>query len=105
MPRALPLGMNGRHPGKVDSDGVNHVFSQPPCLPFRWTFMVDGKTMADKYKDDAQVIEESERLKSWYVGMTSQSPKMVKLFSDGAIYFTVDASPRSPISMVTRASG
>ncbi len=48
--------------------------------------MVDGKTMADKYKDDAQVIEESERLKSWYVGMTSQSPKMVKLFSDGAIY-------------------
>ncbi len=55
-------------------------------MPFRWTFMVDGKTMAEKYKDDAQVIEESERLKSWYFGMTSQSPKMVKLFSDGAIY-------------------
>ncbi len=36
-------------------------------MPFRWTFMVDGKTMADKYKDDVQVIEESERLKSWYV--------------------------------------
>jgi predicted amidohydrolase YtcJ len=79
----------GNEPGgilvKSIQDGVNQVFSQP-SMPFRWTFMVDGKTMADKYKDDAQVIEESERLKSWYVGMTSQSPKMVKLFSDGAIY-------------------
>ncbi len=79
----------GNEPGgilvKSIQDGVNQVFSQP-SMPFRWTFMVDGKTMADKYKDDAQVIEESERLKSWYDGMTSQSPKMVKLFSDGAIY-------------------
>ncbi len=79
----------GNEPGgilvKSIQDGVNQVFSQP-SMPFRWTFMVDGKTMADKYKDDMQVIEESERLKSWYVGMTSQSPKMVKLFSDGAIY-------------------
>lgn len=79
----------GNEPGgilvKSIQDGVNQVFSQP-SMPFRWTFMVDGKTMADKYKDDAQVILESERLQSWYVGMTSQSPKMVKLFSDGAIY-------------------
>lgn len=79
----------GNEPGgilvKSIQDGVNQVFSQP-TMPFRWTFMVDGKTMADKYKDDSQVIEESERLKSWYFGMTSQSPKMVKLFSDGAIY-------------------
>ncbi|MFN3189142.1 MAG: amidohydrolase [Aureliella sp.] len=79
----------GNEPGgilvKPVQDGVNQVFSQP-SMPFRWTFMVDGKTMADKYKDDEQVIAESEKLKSWYTGMTSQSPKMVKLFSDGAIY-------------------
>ena len=56
----------GNEPGgilvKSIQDGVNQVFSQP-SMPFRWTFMVDGKTMADKYKDDAQVIEESERLR------------------------------------------
>jgi predicted amidohydrolase YtcJ len=79
----------GNEPGgilvKAVQDGVNQVFSQP-SMPFRWTFMVDGKTMADRYKDDAQVIAESEKVKSWYTGMTSQSPKMVKLFSDGAIY-------------------
>ncbi len=53
----------GNEPGgilvKSIQDGVNQVFSQP-SMPFRWTFMVDVKTMADKYKDDAQVIEESE---------------------------------------------
>ena len=79
----------GNEPGgilvKSLQDGVNQVFSQP-SMPFRWAFMVDGKTMAEKYKDDAQVIAESEKLKSWYTGMTSQSPKAVKLFSDGAIY-------------------
>lgn len=79
----------GNEPGgilvKSVQDGVNQVFSQP-SMPFRWTFMVDGKTMTDKHKDDSQVIAESENIKSWYAGMTSQSPKMVKLFSDGAIY-------------------
>ena len=55
-------------------------------MPFRWSYMVDGKTMCDKYKDDAQVIAESEKLRSWYVGMTSQTDKMVKLFADGAIF-------------------
>jgi predicted amidohydrolase YtcJ len=48
--------------------------------------MVDGKTMADQYKNDAEVIAQAENIKSWYSGMTSQSPRMVKLFSDGAIY-------------------
>ncbi|MDG1874109.1 MAG: amidohydrolase [Mariniblastus sp.] len=79
----------GNEPGgilvKPIQDGVNQVFSQP-SMPFRWTFMVDGKTMMDKYDNDAQVIAESENLSGWYNGMTSQSPKAVKLFSDGAIY-------------------
>lgn len=79
----------GNEPGgifiKPLQDAVNAVFSQP-TMPFRWTFQVDGKTMADKYDDDAQVLEESKKLSSWYAGMTSQSPMMVKLFADGAIY-------------------
>ncbi|MDG2223105.1 MAG: amidohydrolase, partial [Rubripirellula sp.] len=79
----------GNEPGGIQvkpiQDGVNKVFSQPN-MPFRWTFMVDGKTMADKYHNDAQVLAESAKLKSWYSGNTSQSDKMVKLFADGAIY-------------------
>ncbi len=79
----------GNEPGGILDEsiqtGVNRVFSQP-TMPFRWTFMVDGKTMCSQYGDDARVLEESEKLKSWYEGMTSQAPKMVKLFSDGAIY-------------------
>jgi len=79
----------GNEPGgilvKPVQDGVNAVFSQP-TMPFRWTFMVDGKTLCDKYNDDARVLEESTKLSSWYEGMTSQSPKMAKLFADGAIY-------------------
>lgn len=79
----------GNEPGgiliKPLQDAVNGVFGQP-TMPFRWSYMVDGKTMCDKYKDDAQVIAESEKLRTWYGGMTSQSEKMVKLFSDGAIF-------------------
>ena len=79
----------GNEPGgilvKPVQNGVNAVFS-PSTMPFRWTFMVDGKTMCDKYDDDAQVLEESKKLSSWYEGMTSQSPRMAKLFADGAIY-------------------
>lgn len=79
----------GNEPGgilvKPVQNGVNAVFSQP-TMPFRWTFMVDGKTMCDRYDDDAQVLEESEKIASWYEGMTSQAPKMAKLFADGAIY-------------------
>ncbi len=79
----------GNEPGgiliKALQDAVNGVFGQP-TMPFRWSYMVDGKTICDKYKDDVQVIAESEKLSSWYGGMTSQSEKMVKLFSDGAIF-------------------
>lgn len=65
--------------------GINQVFSQA-TMPFRWTFMVDGKTLAYQFEDDEDVLKESIRVASWYEGMTSQAPKMVKLFSDGAIY-------------------
>jgi predicted amidohydrolase YtcJ len=79
----------GNEPGgilaKPVQDGVNAVFSSPD-MPFRWSFMVDGKSMVAKYADDAQVIAESEKLASWYGGMTSLAPKQAKLFADGAIY-------------------
>ena len=79
----------GNEPGGIVSkpvqDAVNAVFSSPD-MPFRWSFMVDGKTMVAAYADDAQVIEESNNLASWYGGMTSLAPLQAKLFSDGAIY-------------------
>jgi predicted amidohydrolase YtcJ len=79
----------GNEPGgiliKPLQDAVNSVFGQP-TMPFRWSYMVDGKTICDKYTDDSQVIAESEKLSTWYTGMTSQSEKMVKLFADGAIF-------------------
>ncbi|POY40076.1 amidohydrolase [Flavobacterium alvei] len=79
----------GNEPGgilvKPLQDGVNRVMSSDE-MPFRWSFMADGKTLCDKYKDDKQVIEEAEKLESWYNGRTSLAKKQVKLFSDGAIY-------------------
>jgi predicted amidohydrolase YtcJ len=79
----------GNEPGgilvKPLQDEVNAVFSQP-SMPFRWSFMVDGKSICEKYTDDAEAIEQSKRLASWYGGMTSQADKMAKLFADGAIF-------------------
>lgn len=79
----------GNEPGgilaKPVQDVVNAVFSSPD-MPFRWSFMVDGKSMVVAYSDDAQVIAESEKLASWYGGMTSLAPRQAKLFADGAIY-------------------
>lgn len=79
----------GNEPGGILSkpvqDGVNAVFSSPD-MPFRWSFMVDGKSMVAAYADDRQVVAESEKLSSWYGGMTSLSPRQAKLFADGAIY-------------------
>jgi len=79
----------GNEPGgilaKPVQDGVNAVFSSPD-MPFRWSFIVDGKSMVAKYPNDADVISESEKLASWYGGMTSLAPKQAKLFADGAIY-------------------
>ena len=79
----------GCEPGGITvkpvQDAVNAVFAQA-AMPFRWSFIVDGKTMADKYKDDRDVITQSEAIKSWYGGMTSLAAKQAKLFADGAIY-------------------
>jgi len=79
----------GNEPGgivvKPLQDAINGVFSLP-TMPFRWSFMVDGKSMCNKYEDDAEVLAESEVLKSWYHGMTSLHEGSVKLFADGAIY-------------------
>jgi predicted amidohydrolase YtcJ len=79
----------GNEPGgilaKPVQDGVNAVFSSPD-MPFRWSFMPDGKSMVSMYADDAQVIAETEKLASWYGGMTSMTSMQVKLFADGAIY-------------------
>jgi predicted amidohydrolase YtcJ len=79
----------GNEPGgilaKPVQDGVNAVFASPD-MPFRWSFMPDGKSLVGMYSDDAQVIAETEKLASWYGGMTSMTSMQVKLFADGAIY-------------------
>lgn len=79
----------GNEPGgilaKPVQDGINAVMSSPD-MPFRWSFMPDAKTLVSTYSDDAQVIAETEKLESWYGGMTSLAPKQAKLFADGAIY-------------------
>lgn len=79
----------GNEPGgilvKQLQDAVNQVMSNDD-MPFRWSFIADGKTLCDKYDDDAKVLEEAEKLGSWYYGKTSMAKKHIKLFSDGAIY-------------------
>lgn len=79
----------GNEPGgilaKPVQDAVNSVMSDS-SMPFRWSFMADGKTLAETYADDAQVIAETDKLKSWYNGMTHFAEGSVKLFADGAIY-------------------
>ena len=79
----------GNEPGGILSkpvqDAVNAVFSSND-MPFRWSFMADGKSIVAKEPDDQQVIVDSEKLASWYGGMTSLAPKQAKRFADGAIY-------------------
>ncbi|MCV6825802.1 MULTISPECIES: amidohydrolase [Halocynthiibacter] len=79
----------GNEPGGILSkdvqDMVNSVMSAP-SMPFRWTFMADAKSLIAKYDDDATVISETEKLASWYGGMTSLAEGSAKLFADGAIY-------------------
>ncbi len=79
----------GNEPGgilnKALQDAVNSVMSNDD-MPFRWSFMADGKTLCDTYDDDSQVLEEAAKLESWYHGKTSLAKNQVKLFSDGAIY-------------------
>ncbi|HBE67593.1 MAG TPA: amidohydrolase [Planctomycetaceae bacterium] len=79
----------GNEPGGILDEAiqgeVNRVFASSD-MPFRWSYMVDGKTMCKKYENDKELLEASVQLGSWYSGMTSQAGEMVKLFSDGAIY-------------------
>ncbi len=78
----------GSEPGGLASkklqDAQNAVLSDPSS-PFRFYFIVDGKSVTGAVKDD-QVAAESEKFLSWGQGMTAYLPKQVKLFADGAIF-------------------
>lgn len=79
----------GNEPGgilaKPVQDAVNEVMS-PSSMPFRWSFIADGKSLVAANKDDDQVIPATLALEDWYSGMTSMKTETVKLFADGAIY-------------------
>ena len=78
----------GCEPGGLASkkmqDAQNAVLSNSSS-PFRFYFIVDGKSITAAYPDD-KVAEESEKLLTWGDGMTAYLPKQVKLFADGAIF-------------------
>jgi predicted amidohydrolase YtcJ len=78
----------GSEPGGLASkplqDAQNAVMSDA-ASPFRFYFIVDGKSITGAFKDD-QVIAESEKFLGWGQGMTAYLPKQVKLFADGAIF-------------------
>jgi predicted amidohydrolase YtcJ len=78
----------GCEPGGLASkklqDAQNGVLSDPSS-PFRFYFIVDGKSVTGAFKDD-QVVTESEKFLGWGQGMTAYLPKQVKLFADGAIF-------------------
>jgi predicted amidohydrolase YtcJ len=78
----------GCEPGGIASknmqDVQNAVLSDSSS-PFRYYFIVDGKSITGAFPDD-EVAEESEALLAWGEGMTAYLPKQVKLFADGAIF-------------------
>lgn len=78
----------GSEPGGLASkklqDAQNAVMSDS-ASPFRFYFIVDGKSVTGAFKDE-QVIAESEKFLDWGQGMTAYLPKQVKLFADGAIF-------------------
>ena len=78
----------GCEPGGIASkamqDAQNAVLSDSSS-PFRFYFIVDGKSITGAFPDD-RVAEESEKLLTWGEGMTAYLPKQVKLFADGAIF-------------------
>jgi len=78
----------GCEPGGLASkqmqDAQNAVLSEPSS-PFRFYFIVDGKSITGAVGDE-KVAEESEKLLAWGQGMTAYLPKQVKLFADGAIF-------------------
>lgn len=77
----------GAEPGGLASknlqDAQNAVMSDS-ASPFRFYFIVDGRSVTGAFKDD-QVVAESEKFLGWGQGMTAYLPKQVKLFADGAI--------------------
>ncbi|PRY19761.1 hypothetical protein CLV78_1184 [Aliiruegeria haliotis] len=79
----------GNEPGGILSkeiQGIVNSVMSAPTMPFRWSFMADGKSLIGKYDDDAQVVAETEKLAAWYGGMTELAEGSAKLFADGAIY-------------------
>ena len=78
----------GCEPGGLASkkmqDTQNTVLSDS-ATPFRWYYIVDGKSITGAHADD-NVIAESEKMMNWGQGMTAFLPKQVKLFADGAIF-------------------
>ncbi len=78
----------GCEPGGLASkklqDAQNAVLGDASS-PFRFYFIVDGKSLTGAFKDD-QVIAESEKFLGWGRGMTAFLPRQVKLFADGAIF-------------------
>ncbi|MBL8581473.1 MAG: amidohydrolase family protein [Rhizobiaceae bacterium] len=78
----------GCEPGGIASknmqDVQNAVLSDASS-PFRFYFIVDGKSITGAFPDD-KVAEESEKLLTWGQGMTAYLPRQVKLFADGAIF-------------------
>jgi len=78
----------GSEPGGLASkklqDAQNAVLSDSSS-PFRFYFLVDGKSVTGVFPDE-KVIAESEKFLTWGQGMTAYLPKQVKLFADGAIF-------------------
>lgn len=78
----------GAEPGGLASkklqDAQNEVLSASSS-PFRFYFLVDGKSVTGAFPDN-KVIKESEKFLTWGRGMTAYLPKQVKLFADGAIF-------------------
>lgn len=78
----------GCEPGGIASKNMQDVQNavlSGPSTPFRYYFIVDGKSITGAYPDD-KVAAESEKLMTWGQGMTAYLPKQVKLFADGAIF-------------------
>jgi predicted amidohydrolase YtcJ len=78
----------GCEPGGIASkkmQDVQNAVMSDSASPFRFYFIVDGKSITAAYPDD-KVVEESEKHLTWGQGMTAYLPRQVKLFADGAIF-------------------
>ncbi|MCA9689055.1 MAG: amidohydrolase [Myxococcales bacterium] len=78
----------GAEPGGISSRAAqmaqNMVLSEASS-PFRFYYIVDGKSITGEHRD-ADVAHETEKRLSWGRGMTAYLPQQVKLFADGAIF-------------------